>query len=228
MAEEMVNHPQHYENIEINGQKVEVIDLIKDILKSGDYSSVEGAEIFNILKYLLRYPYKGKAVEDLEKAGWYLQDLIRELKSSVKDNDKNPSLIDEVNKELSKYGTAPNSDDQSDESDKTYTVGVSGSYVPAGKENEYEDNGSEDGVKLEIKSIGKTDNEMPDLPPLFIGQGEYDKLVNYGASPDTIDEAVFNRYLDENPELEQYMDDTSKEQFISLIGQALDVLMEGR
>ena len=32
-----------------------------------------------VLKYLWRYRYKGKPVEDLKKAEWYLQLLIRVL-----------------------------------------------------------------------------------------------------------------------------------------------------
>jgi hypothetical protein len=33
----------------------------------------------NILKYLWRYGYKGKPVEDLKKCAWYLERLIKEV-----------------------------------------------------------------------------------------------------------------------------------------------------
>ncbi len=35
----------------------------------------------NIIKYLARYPFKANPEEDLEKADWYLQRLIEEVKN---------------------------------------------------------------------------------------------------------------------------------------------------
>jgi hypothetical protein len=58
-----VKNPTHY-----NAGKIEAIDIIDD-WELGFY---EG----NILKYLLRYPYKGTPIQDLEKAMWYLSRLI--------------------------------------------------------------------------------------------------------------------------------------------------------
>lgn len=52
-----VNHPAHYDR----GLRFECID----IAEQGDYCTG------NFIKYLWRYPYKGKPVEDLEKALWY-------------------------------------------------------------------------------------------------------------------------------------------------------------
>lgn len=37
----------------------------------------------NILKYLWRYRYKGKPLEDLKKAQWYLQRLIDTLEKDA-------------------------------------------------------------------------------------------------------------------------------------------------
>ena len=103
-------HPNHYKHIKINGKAIEVIDLIKAILKSGNYSSIEGADLFNALKYILRYPYKGHPTVDIDKAIYYLTDL----KDYLGDNtdkpkyDQNKSislddLIDKTAKKLQNY-----------------------------------------------------------------------------------------------------------------------------
>ncbi|MGL5345740.1 MAG: DUF3310 domain-containing protein [Peptostreptococcaceae bacterium] len=60
---EMVEHPNHY-----NSGKYEVIDVIDD-WKLGFY---EG----NIIKYLARAKHKGKELEDLKKAKFYLDRLV--------------------------------------------------------------------------------------------------------------------------------------------------------
>lgn len=67
-----VNHPQHY-----NHGNLEVIDIIKDQLSQAPLDAFEGGLMFNIIKYVLRAPYKGKPVEDLNKAVWYLNTLIK-------------------------------------------------------------------------------------------------------------------------------------------------------
>jgi len=67
-TEDVVNHPSHY----INGNR-ETIDTIKDV--TGE--AFEGYLVGNILKYISRYKFKN-GVEDLEKAQWYLNKLIKE------------------------------------------------------------------------------------------------------------------------------------------------------
>ena len=64
--EEQVNHPSHY------NQGIEPIDIIE----SWDLNFSLG----NAIKYILRSPYKGKQIEDLEKARWYLEREISRLK----------------------------------------------------------------------------------------------------------------------------------------------------
>jgi len=59
----MVDHPKHY-----NIGKMEIIDIIDD-WKLGFY---EG----NIVKYVMRAKHKGKQMQDLEKAKWYLDRLL--------------------------------------------------------------------------------------------------------------------------------------------------------
>lgn len=66
--EDMVNSPPHYGTGEI-----ECIDYISDFLSRDEYV---GYLRGNIAKYLHRWRYKN-GIEDLNKAQWYLQRLIK-------------------------------------------------------------------------------------------------------------------------------------------------------
>lgn len=67
-----VNHPSHY------GQgNIEAIEYISDFLTKEEY---QGYLRGNIAKYLHRWPYKNK-LEDLKKASWYLDRLIKEMEN---------------------------------------------------------------------------------------------------------------------------------------------------
>ena len=57
--EDMVNHPPHY-----NQHGVECIDAIKATTGDNFKHYLKG----NIMKYLWRFDYKGKPIEDLQKA----------------------------------------------------------------------------------------------------------------------------------------------------------------
>ena len=48
------------------------VDAIEESMSSAAF---KGYLRSNCIKYLRRYGYKGKQVEDLQKAGWYLQKL---------------------------------------------------------------------------------------------------------------------------------------------------------
>ena len=65
--EDMVNSPAHY-----NKAGIETIDMIESVTGDGFEAYLQG----NILKYLCRYKYKNGA-EDLRKANWYLNKLIK-------------------------------------------------------------------------------------------------------------------------------------------------------
>ena len=65
--EDVVNNPEHY-----NTGNIECIDAIEESMSSVAF---KGYLKGNCLKYLWRYDYKGKQVEDLQKAGWYLNKL---------------------------------------------------------------------------------------------------------------------------------------------------------
>lgn len=70
---DMVNSPDHY-----NHGKVECIEYLKDNMPFEAYTGyLEG----NCKKYLHRWRYKKKPLEDLRKAQWYLTRLISELDS---------------------------------------------------------------------------------------------------------------------------------------------------
>tara|TARA_R100000988_G_scaffold52355_1_gene25671 strand:- start:429 stop:647 length:219 start_codon:yes stop_codon:yes gene_type:complete len=71
MAEDMVNNPPHY-----NKANIECIEAIRAATNEGYGYYLQG----NILKYVWRYRYKG-GVEDLEKAKFYLDRLIKEVES---------------------------------------------------------------------------------------------------------------------------------------------------
>ena len=55
-----INHPAHY-----NVGKIEVIDAIEDWGL--------GFSLGNAIKYIARADHKGRPVEDLEKAVWYIR-----------------------------------------------------------------------------------------------------------------------------------------------------------
>ena len=66
-AEDMVGSPKHY-----NTGNIECIDAIEESMSSVAF---KGYLKGNCMKYLWRYDYKGKQVEDLQKAAWYLNKL---------------------------------------------------------------------------------------------------------------------------------------------------------
>ena len=65
--EDMVGSPRHY-----NTGNIECIEAIEESMSSVAF---KGYLKGNCMKYLWRYDYKGKQVEDLQKAGWYLRKL---------------------------------------------------------------------------------------------------------------------------------------------------------
>ena len=70
--DDMVNSPSHY-----NNSGIECLDAIKAATDDGYQYYLQG----NIIKYLWRYRYKGKPVEDLQKARFYLDRLILVIKN---------------------------------------------------------------------------------------------------------------------------------------------------
>ena len=70
---EAVNHPPHY-----NQGKIEVIDAIEDW--GLDFNAG------NVVKYVARHQHKAEPLEDLKKARWYLDRIIKGIENgSIKD-----------------------------------------------------------------------------------------------------------------------------------------------
>ena len=67
---DMVNNPPHY-----NQTGIECIHAISAATDTGFKYYLQG----NIMKYLWRFDYKEKPLEDLQKAKWYLDKLIEEV-----------------------------------------------------------------------------------------------------------------------------------------------------
>lgn len=76
---DVVNNPNHY-----TYGKYECIDVIKELTKG-----LAGSQAFclgNCLKYLWRWQYKN-GVEDLKKAKWYLERVIKEFEDNKESFD---------------------------------------------------------------------------------------------------------------------------------------------
>ena len=77
VAYDAVNKPFHYNHTD----GIECIDYIKQVLGlDGFIAYCHG----NFVKYQHRYRKKGKPVEDMEKAQWYLNKMVEALKEKHK------------------------------------------------------------------------------------------------------------------------------------------------
>ena len=77
---EMVAHPSHY-----NQGQYEVIDVIEDWNL--------GFNIGNVVKYCARSEFKGKPIEDLQKAAFYLDREIKIRKRNQENQKKDTSYM---------------------------------------------------------------------------------------------------------------------------------------
>lgn len=69
---DVVNHPKHY-----TSGKIEVIKIMEDQLTSEEYRGyIKG----QVIKYITRERYKN-GLEDLKKARWYLDRLIKKMEN---------------------------------------------------------------------------------------------------------------------------------------------------
>ena len=82
-----VNQPHHY-----NIGNIPVIDFIDD--------KELGFNDGNVVKYVVRSPHKGRTIEDLEKAEWYLKRHIKNVKKKLK--KQKPTKKKPVKKKLVK------------------------------------------------------------------------------------------------------------------------------
>jgi len=65
---EAINHPKHYNS---HPSGIEAIVICREM----------GFSLGNVIKYVMRAPFKGSELEDLKKARWYLDDEISRLES---------------------------------------------------------------------------------------------------------------------------------------------------
>lgn len=71
-----IKHPSHY----CEGRKYEPIEVINDWGL--------GFDLGNVVKYISRAGRKGSAIEDLEKARYYLDHKINSLKEKEEENEQ--------------------------------------------------------------------------------------------------------------------------------------------
>lgn len=79
ISTDMVNNPLHYKS----DTGLEVIDVIKAF--TSELKGVEATDTGNIIKYVCRWKKKN-GVQDLEKAKWYLEHLIKQAREGEKEN----------------------------------------------------------------------------------------------------------------------------------------------
>ena len=74
---DIVNHPPNYK---LNDKGIECIEAIEAALTPEEYGGYLRGQV---MKYIWRCNYKGKRLEDLEKAEWYLKRYIELLKKEL-------------------------------------------------------------------------------------------------------------------------------------------------
>lgn len=78
---DMINHPPHYKS----KSGMEAIDVIEAFVYG--LEGVEASDTANVLKYILRWKWKN-GLEDLKKARWYIDHLIRYMEKKEAANGK--------------------------------------------------------------------------------------------------------------------------------------------
>lgn len=68
--EDVVNHPKHYKT-----GKIECIKCISAVVNM--YDGEQAYDVGQVVKYLYRAPTKMNFMQDLKKARWYLNRLIK-------------------------------------------------------------------------------------------------------------------------------------------------------
>lgn len=68
MAKEAIDHPEHYNS---NPSGIEAIDVIEHM----------SFNVGSAMKYLWRADFKGKRIEDLKKAAWYIEREISRIQT---------------------------------------------------------------------------------------------------------------------------------------------------
>lgn len=74
---DMVNSPSHYNST------IECIDAMRAMTEGSEIGAHQAYCWQSVFKYIWRWPYKAKPLEDLKKARWYLDRLIHDLEGDV-------------------------------------------------------------------------------------------------------------------------------------------------
>jgi len=69
-SKDYVNHPNHYTN-----SNIECIDALESMVENFD-DAIDATLSWQVVKYIWRHPFKENALQDLQKARWYLDRLI--------------------------------------------------------------------------------------------------------------------------------------------------------
>lgn len=74
--QDMVNSPPHY-----TSGDMETIDVIRHVTRS--YTGFQASLIGNVIKYSDRANFKGNKLQDLKKAKWYMDRLVKEVENEI-------------------------------------------------------------------------------------------------------------------------------------------------
>jgi hypothetical protein len=80
MKHDPVSHPSHYTQ-----GGIECIDAIEAAVCNHTADPVGAFLTGQVIKYMWRWPFKVKPLEDLKKAKWYLDRLIQRVEAMNKD-----------------------------------------------------------------------------------------------------------------------------------------------
>lgn len=86
----MVDKPPHYQT----ESGLQAIDVIKAF--TADLKGIEAVDTGNVLKYICRWKKKN-GLQDLKKAKWYLEDLIKNIENM---EDTNQWYLDDLIKNV--------------------------------------------------------------------------------------------------------------------------------
>lgn len=68
-----VDHPQHY-----NNSSIECIDALNAMVEPFE-DSVDASLSWQVVKYIWRHPFKENSIQDVKKAIWYANELLKYL-----------------------------------------------------------------------------------------------------------------------------------------------------
>lgn len=197
---EAVNHPSHY-----NHGKYEVIDIIHDQINPMPITHGEAWDLGTALKYLLRFPYKGTAIQDLDKA----LNLVISVRNSLAKEQEVPLIEAKPRVIEAKNNEEDTKDNEEDEEDFLESISdVLSAIVKGIDEEEEEDeddpdeNSEDDEDLLGLNFLTETDQDnLEDLVRavnktlIKLPRGEKHAISNiiFGSTMFTFNEALIKK-----------------------------------